>query len=122
MALIRGDLASARRYFAAVLATHAASAPAHFYTGYEAWKDNNTAVALAEFRQAASASAGAPPARVPGEGDTKRGNTSLRVGESRCNQLRALAERPGGSDTERDMARRYRELDDLLSATRRRAR
>jgi len=121
VALMRGDLASARRYFATVLATHAASEPAHFYVGYAAWKDNNVAVALEEFRAAVS-TVGPSPARVPGEGDTKRGNAPLPVGETRCNQLRALAERPRGTDLERDMVRRYRELDDLLSATRRRAR
>jgi Flp pilus assembly protein TadD len=121
VALMRGDLASARRYFATVLATHAGSALAHFYAGYIAWKNDDTAVALEDFRQATPASPAARPARVPGEGDTKRGTTPLATGESRCNQLRALAERPRGTDPERDMARRYRELDDVLSAMRRRA-
>ena len=122
VALVRGDLAAAQRYFATVLATHATSTAGHFYAGYAAWKTNNTALALEEFRQAVSASVGPPPAPVAGEGDTKRGNTSPPVSESRCNRLRALAERPRGADPARDMARRYRELDSLLSATRRRAR
>lgn len=122
VALVRGDFTAARRHFATVLATHATSTAAHFYSGYLAWRDNNPAIALEEFRKAMSASVGPSRAAVVGEGDTKRGSTPRPVSEPRCNQLRALAERPRGADLRRDMARRYRELDSLLSATRRRTR
>jgi tetratricopeptide (TPR) repeat protein len=122
-ALLRGDLTSARRYFATVLATHAASAPAHFYAGYIAWREGDAARAREAFRQAVAAPA-APVAGVRGEGDTRSGSAPLRAGGggARCGQLRAIAERPRAADLERDMASRYRELDRLLAAARKRAR
>ncbi len=123
LALVRGDLAAARQHFATVLATHAASAPAHFYSGYVAWKEHNEALAREEFRRAVSAPT--PVVAVPGvavEGDTKRGGSVVAPPKAHCDQLRALAERPPEADRERDLGRRYRELDGLLSAARRRTR
>ncbi len=123
LALVRGDLAAARRQFATVLATHAASAPAHFYSGYVAWKEHNAVRAREEFRRAVSAPK--PVSAKPGvavEGDTKRGGAVAPTPAAHCDQLRALMERPPGGDVDRDLRSRYRELDGLLSAARRRAR
>ena len=123
VALVRGDLASARQYFATVLATHATSSPAHFYAGYIAWTEHNTTLAREEFRRAVSAPAPVSASGgVPGEGDTKRGKAMLRSSDERCNELRALLEHPHEIDLDRDMASRYRELNSLLSAARARAR
>lgn len=120
VALLRGDLASAKRYFATVLATHSGSAPAHFYSGYVAWKGNDMVVAREAFRRAIAPPAAPPAAGLPGEGDTKRGITPLRTDGDRCSQLRALSEQPRADDPARAMANRYRELDRLLSQARRR--
>jgi Flp pilus assembly protein TadD len=51
-ALVRGDLRRARQLFATVLATHAASAPAHFYVGYLAMNAGDAASAAREFARA----------------------------------------------------------------------
>jgi len=124
VALMRGDLPSARRYFATVLATHAESPQAHFYAGYIAWTEKDLPRAREAFRRATASSANAPvpAAAVPGEGDTKRGSTPLRNDGGRCNQLRALAERPRVRGVDEEMPDRYREVDALLLLARRRAR
>jgi tetratricopeptide (TPR) repeat protein len=116
VALLRGDLASARRHIGTVLGTHAESVPAHFYAGYIAWKQGDIARARAEFQLAVSAPESQAPGGVLGEGDTKPGTAPLRTGGERCNQLRAIAEHPRAADPERDMPNRYRELDRLLAA------
>jgi tetratricopeptide (TPR) repeat protein len=118
VALLRGDLASARRHIATVLGTHAESVPAHFYAGYIAWKQGNTARARAEFQQAVSAPESHAPGGVLGEGDTKQGSAPLSASGERCNQLRAISEHPRAADPERDMPNSYRELDRLLAAAR----
>ena len=123
VALLRGDPVSARRYFAAVLVTDTGNATAHFYTGYLAFKANNSSLAREKLRR--SAAAPVPPSRVTGalsEGDTKLGNAPLRRDGERCNQLRALSERTRAPDVVRDAGSSYRELDGLLSAARRRVR
>jgi tetratricopeptide (TPR) repeat protein len=119
VALLRGDLASARRHLATVLATHAESVPAHFYAGYIEWKQGSIARARAEFQLAISAAAESEATGgVIGEGDTKLGTAPLRTGGERCNQLRAIAEHATAADPEQDMPNRYRELDRLLAAAR----
>ncbi|HEX6050700.1 MAG TPA: hypothetical protein VFZ21_15580, partial [Gemmatimonadaceae bacterium] len=122
VALARGDLAAARRHFATVLATHAGNAPAHFYMGYIAWKENNPRVAREEFRTAVATEFTPPAGGVVGEGDTKRGAAPPLAVVARCDQLRALLARPRLDDDEQDMTSRYRELDRLLSSARQRVR
>jgi tetratricopeptide (TPR) repeat protein len=119
-ALMRGDATSARRYFTTVLASHAASLPAHFYAGYIAWKGGESALARAAFRRALSAPA--DTAAVSGEGDTRSGGAMLRAGGGRCGQLRSLLERPLTANLDREMASRYGQLDSVLTAVRRRSR
>ena len=122
VALLRGDLALARRQFATVIATNASSAAAHFYAGYIAWKENDARVAREEFAQAITTPAAPPPGGVAGEGDTKRGTAPPVAAVMRCNQLRALLERRSTAELDRDMASRYRELDRLLMVARTRMR
>lgn len=123
VALMRGDQASARRHFAAVLATDGSNAAAHFYAGYLAFRANNLTLAREELSRAGAAHQ--PASRVPGapgEGDTKRGTSRLRRDGARCSQLRALSEQARAPDRERDAVSLYRELDGLISASRRRVR
>ena len=120
VALVRGDVTTARRYFADVLSTHAANSAAHFYSGYLAWKENDMARARVAFRQVGSSPAASPIDRAPSEGDTKHGAPLLHSREARCGQFRSLAERSRTNDPERDMVSRYQELDGLLSVARQR--
>jgi tetratricopeptide (TPR) repeat protein len=131
-ALVRGDTAAARRYFETVMATHATSVPAHFYSGYLAWRSGNSALAQQEFARAVAAMSARPPAAgmagvagvagVAGEGDTKRGAVPMRAEAGRCDQLRMLSEDLPAADPAREMADRYRRLDGLLTTGRRRVR
>ena len=123
VALLRGDPVSARRYFAAVLVTDTGNATAHFYTGYLAFKANNSSLAREKSRR--SVAAPVPSSRVTGalsEGDTKLGNAPLRHDGERCGQLRALSGRTRTSDVVRGTSSSYRELDGLVSEARRRLR
>jgi tetratricopeptide (TPR) repeat protein len=122
VALLRGDTGSARGNFSAVLATHAASGPAHFYVGYLAWKAKDMATARAHLRLATTAAPPVAAGGVPGEGDTKNGNAPLRSTGNRCGELRTLTERAAARDLEGDMSIRYSLLDSLLSAGRKRMR
>jgi tetratricopeptide (TPR) repeat protein len=123
VALLRGDLAAAKRAFESVLVTHAGNRPARFYAGYVEWKNGNTALAQRQFALAVGAAGSAAPSASPlGEGDTKRGTAALVAESQRCGKLRALTERLRTADPKRDIASRYRELDGLLSAGRRRSR
>jgi tetratricopeptide (TPR) repeat protein len=119
VALLRGDLATAKRHFDAVLVTHAGNGLARFYAGYVEWKKGNTALAEQQYMRAvAAAESAAPPAAAPGEGDTRRGITPLVAGSQRCGQLRALTTRLRMAAVERDMVTRYRELNSLLTSRR----
>ncbi|HET7186755.1 MAG TPA: ASPIC/UnbV domain-containing protein, partial [Gemmatimonadaceae bacterium] len=123
VALIRGDLASARRYLAAVLATHSTNSAAHFYTGYLAFRAHDAMRARDELRLAAATPA--PSAPVPGassEGDTKRASAPPPPAAEPCNELRTLAEHPRPASSDQDVARRYRELEGVLASARRRMR
>ncbi|HEX7018949.1 MAG TPA: hypothetical protein VF159_02995, partial [Gemmatimonadaceae bacterium] len=117
LALMRGDFDGAKREFAAVMKTNAASAPAHFYTGYFAWKSNDLTAARREFTKAVTAPA--PVAATSGltEGDTKHGN-AMTATTTRCGQLRALWEHGKASDAEQEMLTRYRKLDQILATAR----
>jgi tetratricopeptide (TPR) repeat protein len=129
-ALVRGDLAAARRQFETVLATHASSTPAHFYNGYLAFKTGDERTAASEFAAAQVRSVMTPAAGAEGgaagaegasnEGDTRSG-AALRARSVRCDAMRALAEEtsPDGVPAMRD---RYRRLDSLLADARKRAR
>ncbi len=118
VALMRGDLAPARRYFGTVLRTHEANVPARFYVGYIALKGADTVRAQTEFSRATSAIAPPPAAGVPGEGDTKHGAAPLTQRTERCDQLRAIATAPRAASPAVEMFHRYRRLDSLLSVAR----
>lgn len=123
VALLRGDLAAAKRHFEAVLVTHAGNDLARFYAGYVEWKNGNTALAERQFARAvAPAESVTPSARPPGEGDTRRGTAALVAENQRCGGLRTLAKRLRTADARQDMETRYRELNSVLSARRARAR
>ena len=123
VALLRGDLAGAKRDLAAVLATHASNPLARFYAGYLEWKHGDAALAREQFARAvAAAKSTAPAAPAPGEGDTKRGSTALVAVQQRCGELRAPADRLAAADPARDMVTRYRALNAVLANARSRAR
>jgi Tfp pilus assembly protein PilF len=117
LALLRGRAAEARRQFATVLATHAGSGPAHFYTGYLAWKAGDTAGAQAAFRRSyAPCARPAATAQGLGEGDTQTGRTLRPAVERRCEQLGSLTELPSLDAPAPVMSVRYQALDRLVSA------
>jgi tetratricopeptide (TPR) repeat protein len=117
VALMRGDLALAKRHFDAVLATHAGNGVARFYAGYVEWKKGNAALAQRQFAAAVAAAQSAPPSALPaGEGDTRRGTAALVAETQHCGELRAVTTRLRSADSERDMVTRYRELNTILSS------
>lgn len=123
VALLRGDLAEAKRRFDAVLVTHTGNSAARFYAGYVEWKNGNLAAAHEHFTLAVAAARSAPPsAPAPGEGDTKRGTTALVSESQHCGELRALSRQLRSADPKRDMVSRYRELSNMLSSRRAEAR
>ena len=122
VALMRGDLASAQRYFDAVLRTHGGNVPARFYVGYLALKGADTLRARTEFIRATSAVAPPPAAGVAGEGDTKYGAASPGQRMERCDELGVSARIPRTASTAKEMFHRYRQVDSLLSVARSRFR
>ncbi len=123
VALLRGDLAAAKRHFDAVLVTHAGNGLARFYAGYVEWKNGNTALAQQQFARAVAAAGSTPiSARPSGEGDTKRGMAALVARNERCDGLRRLTEQLRTAAVKRDMMTRYRELENVLSVGRARGR
>jgi tetratricopeptide (TPR) repeat protein len=120
-ALVRGDLQRARQLFQTVLATHAASAPAHFYVGYLAMKTGDEASAAREFARAQELPLAAAVAGATSEGDTKTG-APMRAERQACDALRALSEERTIGDARAAMRERYRRLDSLLAAARARVR
>jgi len=124
-ALMRGDFAAAGNYLDAVVGANAASAAAHFYHGYLAWKTGAPDLAAKAFARAVAASL--PPRAVlpegaSSEGDTKGPGTSTRSGPERCGALRRLGDHLGGlkpNDLAREMTARYRALDSLVGKGRR---
>jgi tetratricopeptide (TPR) repeat protein len=116
-ALVRGDLARARQLFQTVLATHAASAPAHFYVGYLAMKAGDEAGAAREFARAQELPLAAVVAGATSEGDTKTG-LPMRAERQSCDTLRALSEERVSGDQRAAMRERYRRLDSLLATAR----
>lgn len=123
VALLRGDLAAAKRHFDAVLVTHAGNGLARFYAGYVEWKNGNTALAQQQFARAVAAAGSTPiSARPSGEGDTKRGMAALVARNERCDGLRRLTEQLRTAAGKRDMVTRYRELENVLSVGRARGR
>ena len=85
VAVLRGDLTTALRYFDAVIGSHSRSVEAHYLKGFVAWKRGEQAVAAAQFREATGL-AGEPHAvqPAPAEGDTKQGTTPLLARRTRC--------------------------------------
>lgn len=120
-ALVRGDLAAAQKQFEMVLATHAASAPAHFYLGYIAQKRGDAATAAREFARAQSLPVAAAVAGATNEGDTKSGE-AMRAKGQRCDALHELTVERETGDLAQAMRERYGRLDSLLSAARARLR
>jgi tetratricopeptide (TPR) repeat protein len=119
-ALVRGDLPRARQLFETVLATHAGSAPAHFYVGYLAMKAGDEATAAREFARAQELPVAAAVADATNEGDTKSG-APMRAQRQHCDALRALSEEHASGDPPA-MREQYRRLDSLLAAGRARMR
>src|SRR5262249_51158892 len=114
VALMRGDMAAAKRQFDAVLVTHTSNAPARFYTGYIAWKRSDSLAARNELARAIAAATTAPQvSAAPSEGDTKKGMEALTANTKRCAHLSELTARLRGAST-RDMIGIYRELDRVL--------
>ena len=116
-ALVRGDLARAKQYVQTVLSTHATSAPAHFYSGYFAFKAGNVAAAEQEFEKSRALPVAAVVAGATNEGDL-RPSGALRQVSQRCAALRRLSE----ERTKSPMRDAYRRLDSLLAVARRRVR
>ena len=123
VALLRGDRASARRYLGAVLKNDVSNTAAHFYMGYLALRDKDLPRAREELRRASTSPAAAPKPKgaASGEGDTKLGVTPLRRDGNRCDQLRAAAQHARALGPKVDPVERYRDLESLLTAARRRA-
>jgi enediyne biosynthesis protein E4 len=121
VALMRGDRASARRELAPVLKTDVNNAMAHFYMGYLALRDKDLPIAREELRRAAKAplSPPLPAGAASGEGDTKAG-ARLSAESARCDQSRAAARRARELGAAVDPVERYRELEAVLTAARRR--
>ena len=122
LALMRGDLASAQRYFDTVLRTHGGNVPARFYVGYIALKGSDTVRARTEFIRATSAAAPPPAAGVAGEGDTKYGAASAGQHGERCNEMGGIATTPRTANEANEMFHRFRQVDSLLSLARSRFR
>ena len=114
---MRGDRTRAQRLFQSVLATHAESAPAHFYNGYFALKAGDEVGAARAFARAQELPAAAVMAGGTSEGDTKSG-APLRARRPRCDALRALTEARAEGDAQQAMRDRYRRLDSLLVVAR----
>jgi tetratricopeptide (TPR) repeat protein len=74
VALLRGDLLEAKRYFNAVIGSNYKSVEAYFLNGYVAWKRGNPKSALTLFKTAGKYLHPELPVQgVLGEGDTKKG-------------------------------------------------
>lgn len=115
-ALMRGELPQARQLFETVLATHAGSAPAHFYLGYLAQKAGDEAMAAREYARAQSLPIAAAVAGATNEGDTKS-RAPMHAQRPHCDALRALSEERASGDPPA-MHEQYRRLDSLLAAGR----
>lgn len=122
-ALLRDDLVTARRYFESVLGSHLKSAPAHFYVGYLAWTTADTTEARRAFALSlADAKSGTAVSAVPSEGDTRSGTNPMVAVRERCNHLEALWSGLGQGVPAGEMTTRYRRLDSLRIAARRKPR
>jgi tetratricopeptide (TPR) repeat protein len=120
-ALLRGDPASARRHFLAVLGSHPDNVPARFYLGYLDWAAGDRDAARAAFAGAADAAPAPPPAGASNEGDTRRGARPMLASPVRCAGLRELSRGLAGmhqGNRDREMEKRYRALDRLRSVGR----
>jgi tetratricopeptide (TPR) repeat protein len=88
IALIRGNLSEAGRYFDAVTASNYQSVEAHFLKGYIAWKKGNWQKALALLGKAVKYSRPSKPVKgVLGEGDTKSGRPLSLSERTHCRPL-----------------------------------
>jgi tetratricopeptide (TPR) repeat protein len=121
VALLRGDRASAQRDLTAVLRNDTGNATAHFYTGYLALRNKDLTRARAELGLAAKAPLAPPLPRgaASGEGDTKAG-AKLGHESVHCDQLRSAARRAKELGDRVDPGERYRALESVLTAARRR--
>lgn len=121
IALLRNDPAEAGRRLADVLGSHATSPVAHFYQGYLAWKAGDQQGAARNFRLASEGAAvRALPQAVAGEGDTRSGITAAPPLGERCDELRHVATVAAGPHPPAEMLTRFRRLDSLLTAGRKR--
>lgn len=122
IALVRGDLAGAHQFFAAVTGSNYKSVAAHFLQGYIAWKQRAREQAQGRFAEAVRhARPEAPPQGVLGEGDTKPG-TALPTDETAtCEAFQPYLEdlaRVQENLPWADIDRQYRGLDAFLAEIR----
>lgn len=118
IALLRGDLAGARKDFEAVIRSNFRSVEAYFLSGYIAWREGNARRAREMLARAVQYARPVTPAAVPGEGDTKTGAAHglsqllpCRAFHAHIEDLSELDE----SDLSGQMEMRYRELDAYLA-------
>jgi tetratricopeptide (TPR) repeat protein len=123
VALLSGDLSSARAYFDAVIGSNESSVDAHFYRGYMEWKGGDTQRGRESFVRAVSLARPAEPADgMSREGDTRAGSAPLVVSTSICRGLRAHTDDLGSvepSAAEAEAEQSYRRLDRYLDEVRR---
>jgi len=123
VALLRGNLPLARRYFEAVTRSNHMSVEAHFLASYLAWKDGDVQRASAFLARAKEHAGPLKPVEgASGEGDTKTGKALSTSTRSNCRDLflpyvENLSE-GDGANLSSQAESRYRELDSFLNEIR----
>lgn len=113
-ALARRRPEDARRWFEAVIGTHASSIEAHFLLGFLDWKDGDIAAADARYERVRSLLAETRTDPVVGEGDRKQG-AAIRPGEQQtCPLMLDLLTGPLSTTTPVPPAKAYAETDETL--------
>jgi tetratricopeptide (TPR) repeat protein len=113
VALLARRTREAAGYFDAVLGTNTGSGPAHYYSGFLAWKSGDTRSALHHYEQALSSTP--PPAKGSNEGDTKNAPPPTPLQDPTCPAFQTHLVTVGGSAARETMEASYRELDEYLA-------
>ena len=119
VALIKGNLSAANKFFYTVIGSNYKSVEAHFLKGYIAWKTGNLQDALTLLTKAARYSRPLEPIEgVLGESDTKSGQSFL---QRRASFLAHVADLSNvdESNVSKQIELRYQELDAFLEDIRR---